>query len=139
MAYGIAILLSIILLSAFLALTRYETTHGVRFFGQLRGRFDERVGKAFFVVRHVDWSAFLAHMTRTGAARIAHDLAHTSLIIVRIIERVLTRIVKYLRTRRQNPEVATERKRFDIRASLAQFRSSRERRDQALHEIEQDS
>ncbi|HWH06953.1 MAG TPA: hypothetical protein VNU47_00260 [Candidatus Paceibacterota bacterium] len=134
MAYIIAILLSLTLLGAFLALTHYETTHGIRFFGTLRGRFDKRVARITFIMSHVDWSAFLSHFTRSLAARIVHDIAHTSLIVVRILERVLTRIVKSLRTRRQSPEIVTEEKRFDLRASLAQFRTTLERKDQALHQ-----
>ncbi len=124
MAYLIAILVSFLLLGAFLALTRYETTHGVRFFGSARSRFDSEVEKAAFIVRHVDWSAALAHLVRTATARIVHDVAHTTLIVVRIIERLLTRVVKYLRTSRQQAAAVSDRKKFDMRASLAQLRQN---------------
>lgn len=121
MAYIIAIGIALILFGSFLALTRLETARGVRFFGSVRGKLDEKVGKAAFVVRHVDWSAFIAHLLRTLSARIAHDVAHTILIIVRVIERLLTRIVKYLRSRRQQVAHMADKPRFDMRASLRQF------------------
>lgn len=139
MAYIIAILLSLTLLGAFLALTHYETTHGVRFFGTIRGRFDKKVARAAFIINHVDWPALISHMTKTVLARIAHDIAHTTLIIVRILERVLTRVVKSLRTRRESVDVVRDHKRFDLRASLAQFRSTLERKDKSHHHADEEN
>jgi len=135
MAYLFAILVSFLLLGGFLALTRYETAHGVRFLGGARSRFDAQVEKAAFVVRHVDWSAVLAHLVRTATARIVHDLAHATLIVVRIVERVLTRVVKYLRTRRQQAAVVSDRKKFDMRASFAQLRQSLRKATEESREV----
>ena len=124
MAFLIAIAVSFLLLGGFLALVRYEAGHGVRFFGPMRSRFDARVEKAAFVARHVDWSAVIAHAVRSLSARIVHDVAHATLIIVRILERLLTRIVRYLRASRQQAALTSDRKRFDMKASLAQLRST---------------
>jgi len=124
MAYLIAIAISFLLLGGFLALTRFETGRGVRFFGDARARFDMGVERASFIARHVDWSAVLAHVVRTAVARIVHDIAHASLITVRIIERLLTRVVKYLRTSRQQAAATSDRKKFDMRASLQQLRQT---------------
>ncbi|HYE23006.1 MAG TPA: hypothetical protein VEA92_00965 [Candidatus Paceibacterota bacterium] len=124
MAYLIAIAISFLLLGGFLALTRFETGRGVRFFGSIRTRFDTGVERTSFIIRHVDWSAVLATLVRTAAARIVHDIAHASLIAVRIIERLLTRVVKYLRSSRQQAAATSDRKKFDLRASLAQLRQT---------------
>jgi hypothetical protein len=124
MAFLIAIALSFLFLGGFLALVRYETGHGTRYFADVRGRMDSRVAKAAFVVRHVDWSAVIAHAVRSASARVVHDVAHATLIIVRILERLLTRIVRYLRTSRQQAALTSDKKRFDMKASLAQLRST---------------
>ena len=135
MAYLIAILVSFTLLGAFLALTRYETGHGVRFFGNVRSRLDAKTERVAFIARHVDWSAAISHLVRTAAARIVHDVAHTILIIVRIVERLLTRVVKYLRSRRKEAAVVSDRKRFDMKASFAQFRSTLKRAKEEGDEV----
>ena len=124
MAFLIAIAISFLLLSGFLVLVRYETGHGTRYFASARARLDSRVEKAVFVARHVDWSAVVAHAVRSASARIVHDVAHAILIIVRILERLLTRIVRYLRASRQQAALTSDKKRFDMKASLAQLRST---------------
>lgn len=124
MAYLIAIFASIALLAGFLALTRFEAVHGTRVLGSVRRRLDTRAERVGFVVSHVDWAAFTNHMVRTAAARIAHDLAHATLLVVRVLERMLTRFVKYLRSRRHQVATVTEKKKFDFRDSLKQFRST---------------
>jgi len=124
MAYLIAILISFVLLGGFLALTRFETGRGVRFFGGMRSKLDSRVEKTAFVLQHVDWSAVIAELVRSITARVIHDVAHATLIIVRILERMLTRVVKYLRSRRQEVAIVSDRKRFDMRASFSQLRQT---------------
>ena len=135
MAYIIAIAIALGLFFGFLLLTRLETSRGARFFGRARAKLDERVGKAAFVVSHVDWSAFTGHLVRTVTARIAHDVAHASLIIVRIVERLLTRMVKYLRSSRPHVAPVADKPRFDMQASLAQFKSKRPAKTQETEEI----
>ncbi len=88
-----------VVLGGFLLLTAYERSHA-RVFGIVRARLDRVVGRALFIARHVDWSAFSKHMVRTGIERALHDIAHGILRIVRFLERSLTRIVRLLRERR---------------------------------------
>jgi len=134
MAYLIAIASALALFIGFLLLTRFERARGVRFLEGLRNTVDEKTDKALFVATHVDWSAFLSHFFRTLVARIAHDIAHASLIVVRVLERLLTRIVKYLRsTRPQTPSIP-EKPRFDMRESLSQFRLVRKRKKETAPE-----
>lgn len=125
MVYAAFILVCVALLSGFLALTHFETVRGTRFFAPMRAKMDERTEKAVFVVRHVDWGAFANHLMKTGAARVAHDVAHGILVVVRVAERILTRVVKYLRTRRQEAAtVPLERRRFSMKGMLEQMRSA---------------
>jgi hypothetical protein len=102
MIYLLAIIASIALFAAFLSLTIVEARTGTRMFGTARKMLDHRVGHVSFIVKHVNWSDFIGHLVQSVAARIAHDIAHWSLIAVRFIERELTRVVRYLRDRRPN-------------------------------------
>lgn len=90
------------LLTLFLVLTGYERSRGRRLLlvGS-RYRLDQKTERAAFVVEHVDWGAFLNDLTRASAERALHDIAHTSLIVVRAVERELTSIVRTLRARRE--------------------------------------
>jgi hypothetical protein len=100
MTYLLIILIAILLFVGFLAFTAIEGHRGVRIFAGPRDQFDLKVSRAAFVLRHVDWSAFLEHLTRQGMERALHDAAHASLMLVRMLERILTRTVRTLRTRR---------------------------------------
>lgn len=100
MAYLIAIALSLIAFGGFLLVTAFEQDRGIRIFRRQREQLDERAARLSFVVTHVDWSAFLAHLTKEGLERLLHDVAHTSLMIVRMLERELTRAVRAIRARR---------------------------------------
>ncbi len=100
MTYLISILVSLALFVGFLLLTLFEKKRGLRVAGELRNKLDAKVSRALFVLSHVDWSAFLKHLVVTGTQRIAHDVAHATLLAVRTVERLLTRAVKYLRERR---------------------------------------
>jgi len=100
MGYLITILIFVLLFLIFLLLTVYEAGRGVRFFASSRYRLDTKVGRAFFVMRHVDWGAWSAHLTKTTLEVIAHDVAHGTLMAVRTLERGLTRTVRWLRMRR---------------------------------------
>lgn len=102
MPYLIAILAAALLFFGFLLVTVYEAERGRRFFAASRYRLDTKVAHALFVIEHVDWSAFTAHLTRTTLTTLAHDIAHGSLIVVRGTERVLTRAVRALRMRRDD-------------------------------------
>ena len=99
MAYLIAILITILLLVSFLALTRHEAKRGTRFFARLRTRLDERVEHVQSVLAHANVNVFLREETHRLARRIAHDCAHFSLQAVRATERFLTRLVLRFRPR----------------------------------------
>jgi len=90
------------LLGLFLALVGHEERSGRRLIlaGQ-RYHFDQKMERASFIVRHVDWGAFFNDLTRSGAERALHDIAHTTLIFVRALERELTSVVRTLRARRE--------------------------------------
>lgn len=112
MLYFIFIPITLALLAAFVLLTLVEGKTGTRMFARSRDSFDARVARAGFVLRHVDWGAFLNDVARAGFERALHDIAHGTLIAVRFIERVLTRVVRYLRMRRERllPQASLEPK-----------------------------
>lgn len=90
------------LLALFLAVVSYEGRIGRRLaLSGARYRFDRQMEHASFIIRHVDWGAFFNDITRSGAERLLHDLAHTMLIGVRAAERELTSLVRWLRARRE--------------------------------------
>ncbi|MFA5942696.1 MAG: hypothetical protein WC798_03435 [Candidatus Paceibacterota bacterium] len=100
MTYLILTFIPLALLVGIFAMTGYEARRGVRLFAPYRTRLDEQVDRVEFILTHVDFSAFLRDLIRHIAHRIAHDSAHLSLLAVRAVERSLTRVVRYLRTRR---------------------------------------
>lgn len=90
------------LLALFLAIVAIETRMGRRLaLSGPRYRFDQRMARTAFIIRHVDWGAFLNDLTKSGAERLLHDLAHTTLLFVRAVERELTSLVRTLRARRE--------------------------------------
>jgi len=100
--YVIAIAVPFVLLVLFFALVSYEQRRGSRLV--LAGRryeLDLKAERAAFIVKHVDWGAFTSDVVRTSFERLAHDLAHTTLMFVRVIERELTKLVRVLRARRE--------------------------------------
>jgi hypothetical protein len=101
MTHLISILVAASLLVAFLLLTVFENRRGVRFFAAFRYKLDSSVSRAGFLVEHIDWGAFTAHLTRTSLNTVAHDVAQGTLMGVRAAERNLTRAVSALRVRRE--------------------------------------
>jgi hypothetical protein len=99
MSYLIAVLVSLLVLASFLLFSSLETRYGFRVLAGPRRRFDRHVARATYVARHIDWSGFIAHIVKTTAERIAHDIVHTTLLVVRAVERILTRIIRVLRER----------------------------------------
>lgn len=92
----------LVLLALFLAVTAYEGRRGRRLaLSGPRYLFDKKMERAAFIVQHVDWGAFLNDLTKSGAERLLHDLAHSTLIAVRAVERELTSLVRTLRARRE--------------------------------------
>jgi hypothetical protein len=98
------LLVSFALLLGFFVLTRYETSKGARVYALKREQLDAFVGRIELIVEHVDLGVFLRDELRHLVGRIGHDIVHLSLTVVRAVERVLTRLVRRLRT---HPEVDT--------------------------------
>ena len=98
MTHLVFILISIALLFGFFALTWYEAHQGMRFLAPTRTRLDRDVERVKFIFAHVDFGAFVREEARRIGNRIGHDSAHLSLQAVRAIERILTRLVRHLRT-----------------------------------------
>ncbi len=123
MGYLIAIASSLVLFTGFLALTRYETAHGVRFLSRSRGKLDTRVDRVEFIMTHVDLAAFLREETERAWKRAGHDLAHLVLQAVRIVERVLTRVVRHLRTHEESTVRPTRAASREFVRKLSDFKS----------------
>ncbi|MFA7302591.1 MAG: hypothetical protein WC030_02480 [Candidatus Paceibacterota bacterium] len=98
MAYLIFILVTIGLFVGFFMLTWYEAARGVRVFAPQRARLDNHVKRAEFIVEHVDLKAFVREELRRIVTQAGHALSHLTLRAVRAVERLLTRLVRYLRT-----------------------------------------
>ncbi len=133
--YLLIILAPLALLLVFMALVTYEEHTGRRLV--LAGRrymFDRNVERMSFVVRHVDWGAFMHDLTRSGLDRLLHDIAHNVLIGVRFAERELTHVVRTLRARRMHPSIAAPQEdeqkpsRLATMASYVKHMVSRSRR-----------
>lgn len=101
-----------LLLGGFLLLTQFEQKTAVRIMGSVRGKLDHKLTQMAFVARHVDWPAFFSHTLKIVVVRVAHDIAHGTLLLVRSMERTLTRFVKYMRS---NPLVALQKKDPSVR------------------------
>jgi hypothetical protein len=96
------VLISFALLVSFFVLTTYEARRGVRVYAAGRGRLDDMVGRVTFIVENVNVGVFLRDEIRHLTARIGHNVVHFSLLSVRSAERLLTRLMRRLRT---HPEV----------------------------------
>jgi hypothetical protein len=109
-----------------LLLTAFEMRSGSRLAEPLRRKLDARIARLAFIAAHIDWSAFIKHVVRSTIDRVAHDSAHASLVMVRFVERVLTRAVRSLRERRVGL-VATHtesRQKATLRETLQKFRKT---------------
>lgn len=104
MIHIIFILVALALLVGFFILTNYETQHGTRFYAPERARLDRTVERVEFILENVNIGAFLRDEVHHFVSRAGHDIVHFSLVVVRAIERVLTRLVRNMRAR---PEVDT--------------------------------
>jgi hypothetical protein len=100
--YLILLAVSIALFVGFFSLTMVEARTGTRILSAPRKKLDKGVARVFFIAEHVDWGGFIAHIVQSIVARIAHDVAHVTLLTVRFVERQLTAVVRTLRNRRPN-------------------------------------
>ena len=112
-------LIALALLAGFFLLTRYEAHRGTRLFLPLRTKLDRQVGRAAFLVAHVDFAAFLREEIRRGVHHAGHATAHLSLQVVRAVERFLTRIVRSLRTPRDEIDAPRENAREFVKTLSA--------------------
>lgn len=94
------ILTTLGLLASFFVLVGYEERRGIRVFASARTRFDQQVARFAFIIAHVDFGAFFLDEMHRFGVRFGHDVAHISLLVVRATERLLTRAIRHLRTRR---------------------------------------
>lgn len=98
---------AIILFAGFFWLTWFEDRRGERFLAPLRVRIDESAERAKFLLEHVDFASFLREELSRLAHKLGHFFAHITLQAVRSVERLLTRLVRYLRARHE--EIAPPR------------------------------
>jgi hypothetical protein len=97
--YLILNLIALVLVISFVVLVGYEERRGVRFFAHAREGFDARITRLQFILTHVDLVAFAKEELRRVGSQLSHVLVVLSLRAVRAIERLLTRLIIYLRTR----------------------------------------
>lgn len=114
--------LSLVLFGGFLLVTALEKGRG-RVGEPMRAKLDKKTARVAFIISHVDWSAFIKHLIRASIERIAHDIAHTSLLVIRFLERLLTRLVRALRERRAGIVVTkAPKKGLSLGETLRKFR-----------------
>lgn len=135
MVYLLLISFSALLLLGFIALAQYETTHGVRYFAARRSMLDETVERAQFIVEHVDLAAFAREEIRRAGTIVGHAIVNVSLQAVRSVERVLTRLVRYLRTQHESVAVPHESTREFVR-TLSDFKDTLKTSYPAMPEVE---
>ena len=97
----ILILAAITLAVGFGVTVSYEMRTGVRFFNRYRTQLDTRIDRATFILTHIDFATLVREEGKHLIARISHDSVHLVLQLVRATERLLTRMVRTLRTRRE--------------------------------------
>lgn len=129
MAYLVLFVLALVLFFGFLGLTALEGRRGTRFFAPARATFDAKVARVEAALQHVDFSAFAWHLTKDVSGRVVHDVAHVTLIIVRSLERLLTRIVRYMRGK-VAPAVPVEGKRSAFVETISYFKKTLRRSKQ---------
>lgn len=123
MAYLIATLVATLVCTGFLALTRFEMARGARYGQQSRTRLDEFVGRISFIVAHVDFVAWAKDEARTLGHRVSHAVAHLSLQGIRMLERLLTRAVRHLRTKESLRDAAPRATERPFIGTLAEFKT----------------
>ena len=121
MTYLIAVLVSLALLAGFVSLVQYETKSGARLFALKRAQFDAHVERIEFIVEHVDLLAFAQDEVRHAMTRLGHAVAHLSLVAVRAVERLLTRLVRHLRIQHED-EVAPRETAREFVKTLSDFK-----------------
>ena len=100
MARLIFICITFALLAGFFVLVHYEARRGVRLGASYRARLDEHVERIEFILAHIDLATFLRDEARHFVSRIGHDSVHILLLVVRAVERLLTRVIRHQHAKR---------------------------------------
>lgn len=122
----ILILASLFLATGFGVLVSYESRTGVRFFGVYRKQLDVRVERVSFILTHIDFAAFVREEGKHLITRVGHDVVHVVLQSVRAVERLLTRVVRALRARREQREEAPRETSRAFVKTLSEFKGDLE-------------
>ncbi|MDP2594239.1 MAG: hypothetical protein Q8P36_02795 [bacterium] len=117
----VPILISLGLLVGYVGLLALESRRGARFLASHRTRLDQAVEQGMFVLTHVDFASFVREEAMRIAHRLTHDMAHLSLTSVRILERLLTRLVRHLRAKSADVYAPQESTRHFVR-TLSEFK-----------------
>ena len=136
MTHLILIIVTIAMLVGFLALTDYEKRRGVRLYALYRDRLDRIVARTEFIMENVNLGEFLRDEVRHFVGRVGHDAVHFSLVVVRAAERVLTNLIRRLRT---HPEVdiAPRETAREFVKTLSDFKGSQNATHPEIQEIQQ--
>ena len=121
MWYLISIVLTLALLVGFLILSDYETKKGVRYYADCRSRLDAHVERIEFIIAHIDLGTFLHGEVRHLASRIGHDIVHISLLAVRSVEKLLTRIIRHQHAQNETTSAPVESAREYVK-TLSEFK-----------------
>lgn len=136
MGYLLFLLGTLVALIAFFLLVEYETRRGVRVFAPQRAVLDGAVERAVFIWTHVDLVAFGREELRAVANRVSHAVAHFTLRAVRLLERILTRTVRQLRSTAVENEAPRETAREFVK-TLSEFKDTLESEHPQLKDIEE--
>lgn len=99
MSYFIITSIAVGLLLLYVVVLVIERKRGKRFFSESRARFDARVSRVLYIIKHIDWGAFFGHLFKLSLEKVAHDIVHGTLLMVRTMERTLTKAIRALRER----------------------------------------
>lgn len=128
MSYLLGTVITFAAVLLFVVILVIERTRERKFFPTIRARFDSRVERTIYIVEHIDWGAFFGHVLKLSLEKIAHDVVHGVLLVVRTIERSLTRAIRVLRERlayRSDSSQATEG--FELTKTIQRFRKNMKR------------
>lgn len=137
MMYLALFVTALVLFFGFLGMTALERNRGSRFFAPMRANLDAKVSRVAKGLEHVDFSAFLWHLARDVGGKLVHDVAHISLIVVRSLERFLTRIVRYLRGKVPAPATPPEGKGSAFVETITYFKKTLRRSRQTTEKKEE--
>ncbi len=115
------IFISFGLLTSYIGFLLFESRRGTRFLVPHRVRLDRTIERSAFIFAHVDFASFAHEEAKRFTHRLTHDVAHLSLTSVRILERLLTRLVRHLRAKSISERTPQESARSFVR-TLSEFK-----------------